>query len=52
VLAVLDRGEEGEQLVAVAVQLAGTDALDGQELARLRGRRSLRAARVRSLKTT
>src|SRR5215218_8440938 len=29
----LGRGEEGEQLVAVAVQLAGADALDRQQLA-------------------
>src|SRR4029453_1626435 len=32
-LAVLGRGEEGEQLVAVAVELARADPLDGQELA-------------------
>src|SRR4029453_8256633 len=32
-LALLGRGEEGEQLVAVAVELARADALDGQELA-------------------
>src|SRR4029450_1860685 len=32
-LAVLGRGEESEQLVAVAVELARADPLDGQELA-------------------
>src|SRR4029434_673158 len=32
-LAVLGRSEQGEQFVAVAVELAGPDPLDGQELA-------------------